>query len=1143
MTVVSASRTTPVQVRGRYYRSVQLQRDWGDRVSLHDYLLTPTARELTTRIVGELRRPGGTRAWSITGPYGTGKSSFALFLTRFLEGELGEHVEARAFREELNPGKAMVPVLIVGRRMPIKIALLSALEEQLTVLAPEVATKAGRLASDHDVGDREVAELFELAANRVADSGFAGVLLILDEFGKFLEYTAANLDSEDLLVMQEIAESATRSANPLVVATILHSSFSAYLNVDSEAEQAEWQKVQGRYVDVAFQEPTEQLLRLVGEAIESDFDESLERRYQSRLETALGSAALAEAHRRLPLRSLLSECFPLEPVTALLLSPLFRSKLAQNERSLFSFLTGEEPYGFQHFLRGADWDNGTAPMYQLPQLYDYVNAALGVSAHRGNLARRWVEIDDALSRVKGDAPARTHDVVKAIGLLWMYGSAVGLRASTEVLQLGLGEPHRVAEALDYLQRQSIIVYRKFEDSFALWEGSDVDLNDRYSEASAHVGRGSLAHRLRKAVEPQPIVARAHYIESGTLRFFKVHIIDGDESELAEIFRSSLAGEDGQIVYVLMSDSGKRERLLEKSLQLSSSTEQSNDLRVIAFPKPLAGLEAALKELEVWRWVRSNTPALEGDQVASKELYALLRFAELRLESIAGKVLGLRGYRFEPGHSDWIQCGRRHAISDSKSLLKWLSRLCDSAFHLAPTFHNELINRSEPSPAANSALYKLVKAMVVNGDKEKLGISGSPPELSMYESLVRAGDFHRTDGKHWWFDEPAGPWQPAWQEIEAFLQTTRKKRRPIAELYDRLKLPPFGMRQGPMPVLLVAMLLVKRNSVALYQDGLFQPGLTEQLAEQLARNPDSFEVQEFAYDDETKQLLDTMTKVVNTLDDTIATSTDSPLLRIARPLILFAARLPKYTKNTKRLQPPEAEQLRDALLKARDPHQLLLVDVPKVLRVRPETRDGQRHLAGKLEAALVGLQRAYPDLLDSIEQQVKEAFDLVGQTSEDIQNALMTRAEPLRGLASDPTLMAFLYRATQKRESEDWREMIGLVVVQGRATKDWSDADVAAFQASLQVLASDFKRLEELALEKRKSAASKVVRIGVLGDKSQEAREVISVHPDDESHVHALADTLLAELAKYGERELAHSRRIRLAALSQVILQELERNDG
>ena len=73
-----------VHVRGRFHRSVHLPHDWQALHDSGDYLATPALLGFAGQILQELGRDGGARAWTLTGPYGTGKSAFALFLTDLL---------------------------------------------------------------------------------------------------------------------------------------------------------------------------------------------------------------------------------------------------------------------------------------------------------------------------------------------------------------------------------------------------------------------------------------------------------------------------------------------------------------------------------------------------------------------------------------------------------------------------------------------------------------------------------------------------------------------------------------------------------------------------------------------------------------------------------------------------------------------------------------------------------------------------------------------------------------------------------------------------------------------------------------------------------------------------------------------------
>jgi hypothetical protein len=76
-----------VAVRQRFARSVSLARDAHRSDALDGYILTPTGRDVLRRLAGALRGETPTRAWSLTGPYGSGKSAFALLAAQALAGE------------------------------------------------------------------------------------------------------------------------------------------------------------------------------------------------------------------------------------------------------------------------------------------------------------------------------------------------------------------------------------------------------------------------------------------------------------------------------------------------------------------------------------------------------------------------------------------------------------------------------------------------------------------------------------------------------------------------------------------------------------------------------------------------------------------------------------------------------------------------------------------------------------------------------------------------------------------------------------------------------------------------------------------------------------------------------------------------
>ncbi len=136
------------QVKGRFHRSVHLERDFYDtRNVLDGYVLTVTAREMLSRVISTLENGATSRAWSITGPYGSGKSAFALFAAKLLGdpststtqqalnllkgGDVSLYERFTSTNGNGQPLSDFCPVLISGERAPLSTALLRGLENGL----------------------------------------------------------------------------------------------------------------------------------------------------------------------------------------------------------------------------------------------------------------------------------------------------------------------------------------------------------------------------------------------------------------------------------------------------------------------------------------------------------------------------------------------------------------------------------------------------------------------------------------------------------------------------------------------------------------------------------------------------------------------------------------------------------------------------------------------------------------------------------------------------------------------------------------------------------------------------------------------------------------------------------------------------
>jgi hypothetical protein len=1113
-----------INIRSRFLRSVSLPRDCDLPDALDGYILTPSGRDILGRLAAAIRGESPARAWSLTGPYGTGKSAFALFAAQVLGGKGVAAAKARSILESrapllwkkffqrgscLSAGGSLWPVVVTGSREALEPALASALLGRLRQccknrLPRALVTTLEEIARGNKRGSSTLVELFSEAFRFVASSGakVRGFLLIIDELGKFLEYAASHPDEGDVFVLQGLAEAAARSEKPFLLVTILHQSVERYTAHISPSRRQEWSKVQGRFEDIAFEEPTEQMVRLLAEAIQHRGPkracEALEK---------LGAKLAAEAWLlggrpgslgKPELISLLSACMPLHPSVSLLLGPLFR-RLAQNERSVFAFLSSGEPFGLQEFLSGGSAD-GSGTVYTLDLLYDYVTTALGSALYSQQRGKQWAEVESTLERLHSASPLEIR-VAKAIGLLQSVGYGGGLPASRDHLRFALRasaiHDRAIDAAISALEERSVIVYRRHADSYALWEGSDVNIDGRMEDARRTIDPGrQLTGYLAELAPPRPMVARRHSYGTGTLRYFEV--LFAGYSDLPTVFNRPLGGADGRIVYCLPMNA-EEQRLMEGALTASPLKE--TPLVIAVLPGQIHDLKEVCQELACLRWVLENTPELAGDATARRELRARLSATESALD------MQLR-QSYSPDKRSrcrWFHKGQKVGLASPRHLNEFLSHLCDEVYWATPRWPNELINRRNLSSSAAAARRNLIEAMIERHDHDRLGIEGDPPERSMYESLLASSGIHRREHGTWSFCPPRRRVDRAltaiWKAVEDFLQQADERPRPIAGLFATLGSAPFGLKDGVLPVLLAATLLYYDTEVALYEQGTFVPVLTTAVFERILRSPDLFEAQHCRISGPRAIVFSKYATMI--LGSEVKRKEDKPqLLRVVRPLFKFVRQLPEYVVNTQQLS-PTAKAVLTVLREARHPDQMLFTDLPSACGWRPfgarGSLDAQAVEAyfGTLRAALGELQQAYPRLQADVGNLLMRAFGLAGPLAQWRQE-LTHRARLVFDLAVDPKLKSFVVRVTDTASDDAiWLESIAALLA-GQPSRGWTDQERARFEVNLALMARTLQHFEALAFEMERQGAplldgdDQALRVAVTLPKEQEVERVVRI---------------------------------------------------
>jgi hypothetical protein len=1105
-------------IRRRFLRSAHLERDFADPTALDGYVVTAQARACLERLAVGLRTTSGQRAWRITGDYGSGKSSFALLLAHVLGGQ-SRRVPARirdlvSFQKLGAARPKLLPVLVTGRGEPIGVAILRALGRELKQACgrgriPTVVDRIEReikLFNKARIADENVVRLVLDANAYVVEAGRgSGMLLVLDELGKFLEFGALHPELTDVYLLQSLAEAASRSGKaPLFVVGLLHQGFQAYAEHLTQAGQREWEKVAGRFDELLFDRSLDETAGLIADALNlrvRRIPSEVRVRARKDMETVVdlgwyGAGAAGDL-----LIEIADRLYPLHPSSIPVLARLF-SRFGQNERSLFSFLLSTEPFALQDFAsRSVDVNH----FYRIHNLYDYARANFGYRLAIQSFRSHWNHIESIIDSFPAEHQSEIH-VLKTVGLLNVLDSSA-LMATEDALRICVGEGSgngSVVHSTRKLKSRHVVYNRGIAGGLCLWPHTSANLERAYEDASKAVGQ--IPERVGPLVEPyldlRPIVARRHYIETGNLRHFEVRFCPiGRVSKNHEIDYSS---SDGLILVALCETVQERNEAI-RIAESDQCDENNQGTLLYAIPHPLHALGKLLQEVRRWEWIRGNTPELNNDQFAAEEVTRQIANARTAVSERVRCFVGLR--EFGSGELVWYRRGKQIPLANGREFHAFLSTVCDEVYACAPRISNELVNRRSLSSAAAAARSRLIEEMFARPKEPYLGMDPNkkPPEMSIYLSLLKGSRVHRATGKVWEFvvpgraDDPCVI-RPAMEKIHEILDRVTMAKVKVSEILGELRMPPFGMRDGLSPVLIAVFAVMNQHHVAFYQNGAFKREMRGLDLMMLTKMPETFEIQFCKLAGVRSELFDRLIQVLELKRDA---EREPDVLDVVRPLCAFAAGLPPFTVNTTKLS-KNACAVRDVLRDAREPARLLFRDLPEVLGftqfVPGRRRSGPNtdKFVRVLKKSLDELRMNYPLLLDGIWKTAFETLEVAGSEQQN-RASIAKRAESVMIGVTEPRLRAFCNRlADVKLGDAEWAESLGSLVT-GVPPIRWSDPDLERYQLELDTLCARLQRAESLwfPVQSRKTNES-ALRVVITQRDGSEVDRVVTFEPGRDS---------------------------------------------
>lgn len=1042
-----------------------------------NYIPTPNAKQLVSQIVNDFKK--GIHSFNVVGTYGTGKSSFLLAFEQSINGT----------KRYFDPNFATKPkydfVKIVGS--------YSSIVEQFAEIFEIQTTK--------DLQENILSEIF----NRYYSLGKENKLLfiLIDEFGKFLEYASKHNPEKELYFVQQLAEFCNNPKHNIVLITTVHQSLESYAYGLSKTQQQEWTKVKGRFREITFNEPVEQLLFLASEYVAEHYEK---RASKSEIEKCLMLAINTKAFNfnKDFLREIASKLYPLDILSANILT-LSLQRYGQNERSLFSFLESSDYTGLTKFNKKEN------PFYNLSNVYDYLNFnfySFLTSKYNPDFSS-WSSIRSSIEEVERAFDSNINDYIKAvktIGLLNIFsasGSILDLTFFVDYLRTACGVLD-ANEIIKNLETKHIIRYRSHSKRFILFEGTDLDIQNALIEAGNKISEVvDISTLLNRHIQFNPVFAKQYSFSTGTPRYFEFIISEHPIEKIPE-------GEvDG---YVNLIFNGK----LEESY-IENKSKQQEEAVIYCYFINSDEIKNLLFEIEkIYKVLEEN----KDDKVAKRELENIVE-SQIRLLNhyITDSIYS--------GSKDvkWFFNGVEKKITDKKDFNKLLSQVCSIVYDATPIFKNELVNKHKISSSIHTAKKRYFSALANDWDKDNLGFDDSkfPPEKTIYLSLLKENgispirdsstDIISIDKKSSFFK--------LWRASEDFLEDAKSEQLKVSELSDLLSKRPFKLKQGLIDFWIPTFLFLKRDDFAVFSEDSYIPNLSEENLELIAKYPEKYSVKTFNIEGVKLDIFNSYRTFLNIAAE--KKFDNNSFIETIKPFIIFYKQLPEYSKNTRRLS-PSAKKIRKAIETSKDPEETFFEAFPTALGFTLSTLQQDK---SKLQNYTSGLQDAVRELRTSYEELLKRfeefiCIEFVGKLVgfEEYKRHLQKRFSKLKKHMLLSNQKTFVQRLDSPLDDKKaWLNSIAQAVI-GKTLEVFSDEDEIMLYEKFKAMILELDSLTKISKNDIDDSQEEVIGVKIDSFFSKIDPKVVRFPKSKSNEIEQLKNELKDKLGKDNTSNIA-----------------------
>lgn len=578
----------------------------------------------------------------------------------------------------------------------------------------------------------DVVELYESTLKSIKKKGYTGIIVVYDEFSKFLEANISTASVSDTKMLQDFAEKCNRSGEKqLHLILISHKEISNYIDKLPKHKIDGWRGVSERFTHIHLNNNFSQTYEIISSVIKKDsllwniFKIKYEKMFDNLIIQYKSHAIFSDVDKN-NINKIIYSCYPLHPVSTFIL-PRLSEKIAQNERTLFTFLSSNGLFTLTSFLNSYNDD-----MFDLitPDIiFDYFEPLLKKEIYSESIYKIYILTSSILNKID-EVSLLERKIIKTISLMYILENFEKLKPTKdEVINIFLVSYSRkeIELAIDNLIEKDYVVYLKRSNKYLqLKQSSSINIKQQIQDKVVlQTSKNLVKDTLNKINFDKYMYPSRYNDDKEMTRFFSFEFINSNEvtDDIDWNIKSELISADGIIYAIVFNDNDDVKEIEKKVIKSSKNAQQC----IFILLKKFNDISSVVKEFNA-------VSILKDSAISDRVLFEEYDIIYEDLKEI------LINYILEYTHPErltakYIYLGSEQKISRKAALTELLSNICDKLFFKTPVINNESINKNEITSIANNSRHKIISALLHNELDENLGLTGNGQEVSIMRSIL------------------------------------------------------------------------------------------------------------------------------------------------------------------------------------------------------------------------------------------------------------------------------------------------------------------------------------------------------------------------------------------------------------------------